>query len=455
MNGDLLHYLAEDGRRWLRPLLVAGPLLLAALFAAGAPLRELTLLAAAAAALCAFLVFLRWPPLGLITAAVAGLFVPFYGPGGLNVTALLIAALLGLWLLQMIAGQREIRFVRSRTTWPMLALIAMALVSFGFGQFRWFAFAGNTPLDAQLGGLAIVVLSAVAFLLVANQIQDLTWLRRLTWIFLAFAALSFTGRTVLPLLGLPTRHLFQNVGSLFYVWFIAIAFSQAVFNRDLHRGWRIGLAASVLLTVFILAYFKFGDKSGWLPAIATIVAIVVFHSRWVGVALILTGTLSSIFLVPQLLATDSYSIYTRFEAWAILAQIVEVSPIWGLGFANYYSYTTLFPIRGYAVSFNSHNNFVDIIAQMGLVGLACLAWFFLEAGALGWRLRDKAPEGFARSYVYGAMGGLAGSVFAGMLGDWLLPFVYNIGLAGLSASILAWIFLGGLVSLEQIVMREI
>jgi hypothetical protein len=41
-------------------------------------------------------------------------------------------------------------------------------------------------------------------------------------------------------------------------------------------------------------------------------------------------------------------------------------------------------------------------------------------------------------------------VATGMLGDWVLPFVYNIGLAGFRASVLGWLFLGGLVSLEQI-----
>jgi hypothetical protein len=47
------------------------------------------------------------------------------------------------------------------------------------------------------------------------------------------------------------------------------------------------------------------------------------------------------------------------------------------------------------------------------------------------------------------MGGLAGTIVLGMLGDWVLPFVYNIGLGGFRSSILAWLFLGSLVSLEQ------
>jgi hypothetical protein len=43
---------------------------------------------------------------------------------------------------------------------------------------------------------------------------------------------------------------------------------------------------------------------------------------------------------------------------------------------------------------------------------------------------------------------------AGGLADWVLPFVYNIGLNGFRASILAWMFLGGLVSIEQIIRRQ-
>jgi hypothetical protein len=68
---------------------------------------------------------------------------------------------------------------------------------------------------------------------------------------------------------------------------------------------------------------------------------------------------------------------------------------------------------------------------------------------LGWYLRDRVPAGFAQAYVYGALGGLVGSLVAATLGDWMLPFVYNIGLSGFRTGILCWLFLGGLVALEQ------
>jgi O-antigen ligase len=166
------------------------------------------------------------------------------------------------------------------------------------------------------------------------------------------------------------------------------------------------------------------------------------------------AVLAALYLMTGVVNSEEYSVSTRFDAWAILAQIIKMNPVLGLGFANYYWYTPLFPIRGYAVSFNSHNNYVDIVAQTGLVGLVCLVWFFWEVGWLGWRLRKQAPSGFAQAYVYGALGGLVGMMMVGMMGDWILPFFYNIGLSGFRSSMLGWLFLGGLVSLEQIVMRQ-
>jgi hypothetical protein len=438
----------------LRPLLVVGELLLIAALAFMASQRQLTLIFFLPLGVGLVLVLLRWPSLGLVIASVAGLVVPFLGPSGLNVTMILVALLLGLWLLDMVVRRDQRRLAPSRTVWPLLSFLLVAALSFGVGQLPWLSFALHAPLGAQLGGLSIIVLSAGTFLLVANRVRDLGWLSRITWVFLAFAALSLVFRSVLPELGLSTRELFQPVGTVFYVWLVAMALSQALFNGDLHSGWRLALGGLVLVTLYILFFLKFDDKSGWLSSFVCIAVIIGARSWRAGLALVPVGALSALFLWTRLVATDNYSISTRFDAWLIMAQIIKINPVLGLGFANYYWYTPLFPIRGYAVSFNSHNNYVDIVAQTGLVGLFCFFWLLGELGRLGWRLRERVPAGFAQAYVYGALGGLAGMVVAGMLGDWVLPFFYNLGLNGFRSSMLGWLFLGGLVSLEQIVKTQ-
>jgi hypothetical protein len=84
------------------------------------------------------------------------------------------------------------------------------------------------------------------------------------------------------------------------------------------------------------------------------------------------------------------------------------------------------------------------------VGGFFFAWFVLATSRVGWKLRNKFEDGFARGYIYSCLAGLVACLVASAFGDWLLPFVYNIGINGFRASVLGWLFLGGLVALEQI-----
>jgi hypothetical protein len=96
---------------------------------------------------------------------------------------------------------------------------------------------------------------------------------------------------------------------------------------------------------------------------------------------------------------------------------------------------------------------VDLIAQTGFLGLIAFFWLFFVFGRLAWRLSKQLPDGFSRAYIYGMIAGIAAIMVAAFLGDWILPFVYNVGLNGFRSSILTWIFLGGVVCIEQLVLK--
>jgi O-antigen ligase len=279
-------------------------------------------------------------------------------------------------------------------------------------------------------------------------IRDVRWLQWMTWGFLSMAALYVVARMV-PGLGLVANRLAQRGagdGSLFWTWLVALAFSQAVFNRHLRTRWRVALGLLVVGTLAVALLQGRDWTSGWMPPLAALLA---------AIPAFVIGFLRSERIRVLLLGGDNdYSLSTRIEAAQILLNIVQQSnPVLGLGPSNYYWYTPMFPIRGYAVQFNSHNQYIDLLAQTGILGLLCFLWFVIALGWVGWRLRTRAPEGFARAYVYGALGGLAGTLVAGSLGDWVLPFVYNIGFQGFRASVIGWLFMGGLVAVGEIVAR--
>ena len=453
------HWRDERLGAWLKPAVVLSVLALAALLGQRPSMRLVQLAVIGGGGLLAFSVLMRQPTWGVLALIPVSLLVPFeIGTGtgtSLNATVLTLFSLLSLWVLDGMLREGGPRLFPSRPSLPIVALVVVAVLAFINGNLPWVAFAQPAPLMTQIGGLAVFVLSAGAFLLVAYQIPDLRWLRRLTWLFLALGAVYIAGRLV-PGPGRSLVGLFPDgsTGSLFWVWLVALAFSQAAFNRRLAKGWRLALGGLVLATLYVGLFPARSWASGWLPSLVALLVVVWARAPRLGLLITVVGcavvALSLSEITGLIIAGEEYSAVTRWEAWRIMTEIIKVNPVLGLGPANYYHYTPLYPILGWVVEFSSHNQYVDIVAQTGLLGLLCFFWFIWAVGRLAWRMRNRVPDGFANAYVYGALGGLGGMLAAGMLGDWVLPFAYNIGLKGMRASVLGWLFLGGVVVLEKL-----
>jgi hypothetical protein len=246
---------------------------------------------------------------------------------------------------------------------------------------------------------------------------------------------------------------------MFWTWLLALSFGQALVNRELSAKARIFCMAIVAGTLALTMGVWMDWASGWFPGCLALGVILLAYRPKVAVVV---GLLLGIAIVANSTAAKDiawtpdqvYSTKTRAAAAQTLVQIARENPVLGFGPANYYHYTPLFPIMGWYVHFSSHNNYFDLVLQTGLCGLACVGWLWFELGELSWRLRKRARPGFERAFVYGAMGGLVGTAASGALGDWFLPFVYNVGLYGFGSSILAWVFLGGLVAVGSLRRRN-
>jgi O-antigen ligase len=448
MIRPIQYHLAPYANLFLRLAVVIALLVVSVALGLKGTTKHAQLIILLSAGIIASLTLLKWPPLGLVLAFVAGVFFPDIHRSGLNLALAIIGLLLFLWIVDMVVLKKEIRLVSSATLWPAIFFIIIATISFGFGQLPWYSFVLPASLEAQFGGYLIFILSMGTFLLVANQIQDLIWLKWMVFVFLIVCYLYVLG-TQVPGLGMTFRGYFQRIGSVAWIWMVALSLGQALFNKELRLHWRVFFAVATIFILYVAFILRFADKSGWVPALVTAFVIVGIRSWRVAVVAGIVAVLFFFFQSSQIMETEEYSLTTRIDAWLIMAEIVKANPVFGLGFSNYYWFTPLFPIRGWEVQFNSHNNYIDIVAQTGLLGLACYMWFFGQVSLLNLRLLSRVPDGFPKAYVYAAFGGIAGMLVTGMLGDWVLPFVYNIGLSGFRGSLPGWLFLGGLVFLEN------
>ncbi len=409
-----------------------------------------------------FITLLRYPEIGVLVLIPLSFFTTWeMGTGtsaSFNLTFIFILMIIGIWIFRVFTNRGPEIPQRSSINILSIMFISATFISFLGGNIKWVLNAQDqATLPAQIGGWLLYILSIGIMLYIQAHIKDIRWLKILTWLFICLGSIYII-EAFSPIKFISKLHFFStgSVGSMYWVWLIALSFGQFMFNKKLHYLIRLALG---LLIIAILAFGLSPSHrewtSGWLPPLIAMATILWLRSWRIGlaatiVAIVIIIISKSSFFTDVVVSTNQYSILSRYATYPILFELIKTNPIIGLGFANYSHYTYLYPILGWYVSFNSHNNYMDIIAQTGFVGMVLFICLMIAVGLRGWKLRKLEVDGFSSGYINGCIGGLVGMLAAGMLGDWFLPYLYNIGIPGFRASVFAWIFLGGLLALGRI-----
>jgi len=456
-------------RRWLTferlrvPLVVVGVLgasLALGFIASGYVLAGLV-------GLLGLLVLLIRPELGLIVLVAVALVAKFDIPTGteveLNPATMMVPALAGLLLLAVLT-RRPVKLATSRVLLPMAVFLVASLVSMFIGDATWDPFVprGGNFILVQLAQWALYAFAFIAFWLAASLGRDAPWLKWMTMTFLVIggllAVLTSLPQTWSMAYAVATAAIIR---APFWVLLAAVAGGQLLFNTGLSPRKQLALAGLVVVSVVYTFFIQRESASFWVgvgAALAILAWLRFRRLRWVALLIVVLLLLSGLaFPAVWNFAGGEAEWTTSGQSRLVLVQrVLSVSlrnPVTGLGPAAYRNYASTTPLA-YGRAFwiqpqiNSHNNYVDIFAQFGLVGLAIVGWMGLEIGRLGLSLLDHYQDGFEAGYVRGVIAAGAGAAVIMFFADWILPFVYNIGFRGFQASVLFWLFLGGLVALE-------
>jgi hypothetical protein len=449
-------------------LIVVATLAATALFASSGS-RKLPLVLAGGMGL---VLLVGQPSLGLVALAALSFTLPLeLGTGSavsLTAPVFLIPAVTVAWLAGAL-HKHSVRLHVSRVTLPLVLFGASILLSLVAGNAYWDPMVprpGNLLL-VQLGQCAIYALSVIVFLLaveLGGQGRSLEWA---TFAYLAAASLVVVQYLVTALWHIGGWSVASQANSaMLWTWLAAMAMGQLVCNRRLNPAAKLALLALLAGGAYAVWVRQSEWVSGWLPfTVAATMAFWLWLWRRNRAMALVAGALlvtAAVLAYPWVYehSGGQSAMELSWEGRQVLYQrvleVVEGHSVLGLGPAAYrqYSFTRWLSMGlGRALyiqpNVSSHNNYIDIYAQMGLVGLLLFLWFLFEVGWLGWRLMNRFRGNFAEGYVVGAVSGLAATLVAMMLVDWFLPFVYNVGFRGFRTSALAWMFLGGLVALDQ------
>lgn len=355
----------------------------------------------------------------------------------------MLLLLTGLWLFKLLMIERSFASVRSTAAnWPFF-LFAVAVVF----SLVWSSIYVEEPvrlfmsekLLPRLMTALVIIISPLATLIFANHVRSIQAIKFFTWWFIIYGMVILG--TWLARIAAPP---FLNAGGQFPVWVSILAVGQGLFNKALPRYVRLALFAVAGGWLYIQFFLQRTWVSGWLPLVLGMVGMVFWFSRRLFfLLLIVVGiyvyTNTDLF-AETIEAENQESGHTRMEAWDRTLQIVGDHYLFGTGPTGYYFYLTVY-IGGYFQL--SHNNYVDVIAQTGLVGFTLYIGIWVGFGLMALKTFMTVPKGGFRQ-------GLAAAVLVAfpvtlvlmMLGDWVIPFTYTQTLGGINYTIWPWLLQG-------------
>ena len=361
---------------------------------------------------------------------------------GLMPSQVLLAFLAALWVGRAVFAD-GFKPVKSHLNKP---LIALALVSFT-SLVLCNTLAGSMKLPfhqlpiIQVAEVGLLCLSICAFFFSANVLKDSKWIRRV-FSPVVLLGLYFSAHRIIGF-DLPIPIVW---GSLLLAMAIAFVYSRLLFDT-LNRPQKIWF--SIMLAVMVVAaYSNASWLSGWVAVTGVILVVSFFRSKALA-ALLLALILFALFIYPSIYhsiheESELGGDFDRFIIWADAARMfMNVNPLLGVGPGNYQPYVFLHNTLWFGSNTytTAHSNYVQMAAELGLIGLAVFLWVIIGGLAAGLTaIRRSPPElkwlGVAATAIVASMAVTA------VFGDYIFPSRGNNGIVTFGTTVYTWLIMG-------------
>jgi O-antigen ligase len=393
--------------------------------------------------------------LGLVLFTLLTFFSQISRFAGAGVTVVKVAgAVLAIaWLFRALAPERRLPLLtRSH---PLLSYLVAILVGWSALSFIWAA-----SLHVAISSAFRLVQSLILFFIIFSGVSTRRHVRWLLWAFIAGAVASAVigigGATSAESFGpYANQRLTGGIGDpneLASVLVPAVVFAAFGFaaTRSIAARWLL-LASSA---VCVFALFRTESRGGIVALGAAGLATLLFSGRWrlralasIGLAGALSLVYFTFFASSQAVAriTDFHAAggTGRQDVWTLATRMIRDHPVRGVGIGNFPVVEPTYALQNVDVSQSyfvvgqipkaTHNTYLQILAELGVVGFVAFALIILAALGLGVRaVRSAAQEGdselelLARGLVIGAIGMLAAFFFISAQYEKQLPIVLGL-----------------------------
>ncbi|TMC17558.1 MAG: hypothetical protein E6J34_18455 [Chloroflexi bacterium] len=379
---------------------------------------------------------------------------------------LLFALVMLIWILKMVLPKRQSgRLLVDRVLlWPLIALNIIGLISIIYARL---CPDPNVPYQYPHSDVSITLVNLSEMVLLIGLPMFLALIpgvvcttRNAYAVIVAyiFIGLLYALCTIFAdplnlyskqvLLGVRRPEVFGVVSSALgtlILLFGSVAFAQALYVTRL----RDRLLWSIMSLAFALAVIMTFGRESWLGMFLAVLLMIAFRIRNWSVLLVLLAPLV-LLLIPGVSdffdPTKTYG-SDRFKIWQDALTIWLHSPYFGVGAGNFQFFDRVYGTDQVGVA---HNQYLQMLAEMGIQGLLCLIWIMVAIGYKTWQCFNSARSRLGKSVALAYIGFYIAIVFGGLFTGSLIPSAAAGGGTGpfVEASY-RWMLLGLVLSIPN------
>lgn len=364
--------------------------------------------------------------------------------------------MIAVWWLGRIRPPRE-PLVPSPVNHPLLLMIPVAFLSlvWNLGGADPNVPAQHVKLAVSVGQVLLIAWPVGLYFVTANAVRDVGTMETIMKLVVVMALPSL----LLPLLPGPWR---TYVGWSVYFCLVASPYCFALSFETPSPLKKFGLWLVAILP--IVYGVSIGKAFLYLTGVTALAVVAALKGRRVLLAAVPIAAGGYVLLVA---ATGSYlpgplqalvDIEVQQQSWggragrlALAADTLAIwarHPLFGVGPGNSWPY-----MHRYSVIDTPHNQYLNLLLELGIAGIVCFAWFIVAAFRAGIDTLRRASSGFRRNLVIAWFALFSGMVVSGLTGDFIFHSIRNGGLEMFSGYYLQWVFLGMVASLAELERR--
>lgn len=445
-------------------------------------------------ALCIGLAYIMpfFPPFGLLGAIVINLVVsiflrsrlalPFYilvaGPSvalslassgilsRLYIGDLLFVLITSIWILQMVLPERKSGKVllKSLLLAPLLALILVGLISIIYSRLfpdpnvsYTYPHSTVSITITNLSEMALLIGLPLFLLLVPGVIRTVRDVRWVIGAYICIGLVYALGTIFAAPLGLYSKEVIlgnrrpevfgsvsSGLGGLILL-FTSVAFGQFLYSTKAKTRLFWGLISLIFCLGVVMTF----GRESWIGLfLAVLVMVALGTKNWsillvliIPPLLLLIPGVSDFFDPSKAYGTD------RLTIWQDAYNIWLRSPYFGVGAGNYQFFDRIYAHDKVGVA---HNQYLEVLAEMGVQGLICLIWLLVAVGIQTFKCFKEAKTNLGKSIALAYIGFYTNIIFAGFFTGIFIPSSSSGGGTGpfVEASY-RWLLLGLVLSIPN------